>query len=137
MMPTWQGFWCRPGARTTWPQRFSRSWPAITFRWTTVAEAELRKALQLVEAAVARVEADSVTHSSGLAKVSLVGTGMLNTPGVAARMFRTLAESNINIEMISTSEIRITCIVEQELAEAAVRALHAAFDLDQVPAARA
>jgi len=103
----------------------------------TVAEAELRKALQLVEAAVARVEADSVTHSSGLAKVSLVGTGMLNTPGVAARMFRTLAESNINIEMISTSEIRITCIVEQELAEAAVRALHAAFDLDQVPAARA
>jgi aspartate kinase len=75
-----------------------------------------------------------VTHSGGLAKVSLVGTGMLNTPGVAARMFRTLADSNINIEMISTSEIRITCIVEQEMAEAAVRALHSAFDLDQVPA---
>ena len=103
----------------------------------TVTESELRRALQLVEPAVTHVEASTVTHSSGLAKVSLVGTGMLNTPGVAARMFRTLAESNINIEMISTSEIRITCIVEQELAEAAVRALHSAFDLDQVPAARA
>jgi aspartate kinase len=100
----------------------------------TVAEGELPHALRLVEPAVTHVEADSVTHSGGLAKVSLVGTGMLNTPGVAARMFRTLADSNINIEMISTSEIRITCIVEQEMAEAAVRALHSAFDLDQVPA---
>ena len=103
----------------------------------TVTESELQHALQLVEPAVTHVEASNVTHSSGLAKVSLVGTGMLNTPGVAARMFRTLADAGINIEMISTSEIRITCIVEQELAVAAVRALHSAFDLDQVPAARA
>jgi len=103
----------------------------------TVAEAELGHALRLVESAVARVEASSVTHSSGLAKVSVVGTGMLNTPGVAARMFRALADARINIEMISTSEIRITCIVEQELAESAVRALHSAFELDQVPAAPA
>src|SRR5262249_27874337 len=101
----------------------------------TVAEAELAQALKLVEPAVERVEAKSVNHSSGLAKVSLVGTGMLNTPGVAARMFRTLADARINIEMISTSEIRITCIVEQQLAHAAVRALHAAFELDQGPAA--
>jgi aspartate kinase len=99
----------------------------------TVAEDELAQALKLVETVVERVEAQSVNHSGGLAKVSLVGTGMLNTPGVAARMFRTLADAGINIEMISTSEIRITCIVEQEQAEAAVRALHSAFDLDQVP----
>ena len=101
----------------------------------TVAESELAQALTLVETAIERVEAKSVNHSSGLAKVSLVGTGMLNTPGVAARMFRTLADARINIEMISTSEIRITCIVEQQLAHDAVRALHAAFELDQGPAA--
>jgi aspartate kinase len=83
------------------------------------------------------VQGRSVNHSGGLAKVSLVGTGMLNTPGIAARMFRTLADAGINIEMISTSEIRITCIVEQDQALLAVRALHAAFDLDQVPAAPA
>jgi aspartate kinase len=100
----------------------------------TVAESELAHALRLVEPELARLEAAGVSHSAGLAKVSLVGTGMLNTPGVAARMFRTLSDANINIEMISTSEIRITCIVEQDEAETAVRALHAAFDLDQVPA---
>jgi len=59
---------------------------------------------------------------------------MLGTPGVAARMFRTLAEERINIEMISTSEIRITCLIERAEVERAVRALHAAYELDQVPA---
>lgn len=103
----------------------------------TVAVAELQQALRLVESAVERVDARSVSHSSGLAKVSLVGTGMLNTPGVAARMFRTLADASINIEMISTSEIRITCIVEEDQALHAVRALHQAFKLDQVATAPA
>jgi aspartate kinase len=98
----------------------------------TVSQDELQEALRLVAPAVGRVHARDVSHSGGLAKVSLVGTGMLNTPGIAARMFRTLADAKINIEMISTSEIRITCIVDQDRAEAAVRALHAAFDLDQV-----
>jgi aspartate kinase len=59
---------------------------------------------------------------------------MLGTPGVAARMFRALAEAGINIYMISTSEIRITCIVERDEAERGVRALHSAFELDQIPA---
>ncbi|HEY7201979.1 MAG TPA: aspartate kinase [Candidatus Dormibacteraeota bacterium] len=103
----------------------------------TVNDEELAQALRLVEPAVEQVQGRSVNHSGGLAKVSLVGTGMLNTPGIAARMFRTLADAGINIEMISTSEIRITCIVEQDQALLAVRALHAAFDLDQVPAAPA
>src|SRR5579875_773194 len=87
----------------------------------------------LAEAAAARVGAAGVSQAGGLAKVSLVGTGMLGTPGIAARMFRTLAEAGINIEMISTSEIRITCIVDRRRAEEAVRALHAAFELEQVP----
>ena len=112
----------------------SREHTDLTF---TVNEEELAHALRLVEPAVQRVRAEGVSHSGGLAKVSLVGTGMLNTPGVAARMFRTLADAGINIEMISTSEIRITCIVGREHARAAVRALHAAFDLDQVPTAPA
>ena len=98
----------------------------------TVTEPDLRHALALVEPAAAEVGGRGLSHSGGLAKVSLVGTGMLGTPGIAARMFRTLADAGINIEMISTSEIRITCIVEREDAERAVRALHAAFALDQV-----
>jgi aspartate kinase len=101
----------------------------------TVSESELPQVLGLVEQAVREVEATGLSQSAGLAKVSLVGTGMLGTPGIAARMFRTLAEAAINIEMISTSEIRITCIVERDRGEAAVRALHSAFKLDQVTTA--
>jgi aspartate kinase len=100
----------------------------------TVAESDLAHALALVEPAAREVQAQGVSHSPGLAKVSVVGTGMLGTPGVAARMFRALAEAGINIYMISTSEIRITCIVERDEAERAVRALHSAFELDQIPA---
>ena len=100
----------------------------------TVNEAEASKSLKLVEPVAVEVGAGGVSHAGSLAKVSLVGTGMLGTPGIAARMFRTLAEAGINIEMISTSEIRITCIVKREHAEPAARALHAAFRLDQVPA---
>lgn len=96
----------------------------------TVSELELAQSLDLVETAAREVGAVGLNRAGGLAKVSLVGTGMLGTPGVAARMFRTLASAGVNIEMISTSEIRITCIVEQAQAEPAVRALHAAFDLD-------
>jgi aspartate kinase len=99
----------------------------------TVHESALRQALALVEPAARLVEAEGVTRAGGLAKVSIVGTGMLGTPGIAARMFRTLADEGVNIEMISTSEIRITCIVEQSDGERAVRALHAAFELDQTP----
>jgi len=87
----------------------------------TVNEAEASKSLKLVEPVAEEVGAGGVSHAGSLAKVSLVGTGMLGTPGIAARMFRTLAESGINIEMISTSEIRITCIVKREHAEPAAR----------------
>jgi aspartate kinase len=100
----------------------------------TLSEAALPAALELLEVVTRDTHCDGLSQSGGLAKVSLVGTGMLGTPGIAARMFRTLAEASINIEMISTSEIRITCIIERERAEDAVRALHAAFSLDQAPA---
>src|SRR5262249_18940851 len=100
----------------------------------TVSDAAASQSLKLVEPVAIEVGAGGVSHASGLAKVSLVGTGMLGTPGIAARMFRTLAEAGINIEMISTSEIRITCIVRRDHAEPAARALHSAFQLDQVPA---
>ena len=63
--------------------------------------------------------------------MSIVGTGMLGQPGIAARMFEALSAARINIEMISTSEIRITCIVARERAREAVRALHRAYQLDE------
>ena len=99
----------------------------ITF---TVDEGDLKQAVALVREANRQIGAQEVLSSGGLAKLSIVGTGMLGTPGIAGRMFRTLAEAKINIEMISTSEIRITCLVDRKRAEDGVRALHTAFDLD-------
>lgn len=99
----------------------------ITF---TVAQADLAEAVRLVEEQARKIGAKDVRAAGGLAKVSIVGTGMLGMPGVAARMFRTLAKQKINIEGISTSEIRITCLVEVRHAGEAVRALHSAFELD-------
>ncbi|MDQ6772579.1 MAG: aspartate kinase [Candidatus Dormibacteraeota bacterium] len=96
----------------------------------TLGEADLKEALGLVEPVRQAIGAEGFSHSGALAKISIVGTGMLGTPGIAARMFRTLAAERINIEMISTSEIRITCIIERADAERAVRALHSAYDLD-------
>ena len=72
-----------------------------------------------------------VVTAEDLAKVSIVGTGMRDAPGYASRMFRALADSRVNIEMISTSEIRITCIVKEAHVVRAARALHAAFRLDE------
>jgi aspartate kinase len=77
------------------------------------------------------VGAVGVTHDATLAKVSVVGTGMQNSPGYASTMFRALADAGVNIEMITTSEIRITCIVSEAQSKDAVRALHKAFALDE------
>jgi len=71
-----------------------------------------------------------VTDST-LAKVSVVGTGMQNTPGYAASMFRALHEQGINIQLITTSEIRITCIISEDKVKDAVQALHQAFKLEE------
>ena len=97
----------------------------------TVDRTELAKALAVVEPIALKVGAGGVTHDAALAKVSVVGTGMQNSPGYASTMFRALADAGVNIEMISTSEIRITCIVSESQCGDAVRALHKAFELDQ------
>ena len=93
----------------------------------TVNRTDLTRALEVVKMAAGELGCRDVVSSDNLAKLSIVGTGMQDAPGYAARMFRALADNNVNIEMITTSEIRITCIVEEgKLAEAA-RVLHAAF----------
>ena len=72
-----------------------------------------------------------ITGDERIAKVSIVGMGMRSHAGIAAQMFRTLAEEGINIQMISTSEIKITVVIEEKYTELAVRVLHKAFELDQ------
>jgi aspartate kinase len=98
----------------------------------SVAESDLKAAEKLVKAAAKSIGAKKVESAAGVAKLSIVGTGMLGTPGIAGRMFRSLAEAGINIEMISTSEIRITCLVARDQVQKGVRALHKTFELDLV-----
>ena len=97
----------------------------------TVAKSDLDKAMQVVEPIAKSIGARGCVADAKLGKVSIVGTGMQNTPGYAARMFRTLYDANINIELISTSEIRITCIIDEARVSDAVAALHKAFELDK------
>lgn len=96
----------------------------------TVSRDDAGSALRIVRAAAERLGADDVLLTDNLAKVSLIGAAMQNTPGYASRMFRTLADAGINIDMISTSEIRITCVVREDRIDDAARALHSAFGLD-------
>ncbi len=98
----------------------------------TVKRTDLPRALEVVEQVAKSLGSRGVVSADNLAKVSIVGTGMLDAPGYAARMFRALAEQSINIEMITTSEIRITCIVDKARVAEAARALHAAFQLEKV-----
>lgn len=96
----------------------------------SVAESDLKAAEKLVKAAAKSIGAKKVESAAGVAKLSIVGTGMLGTPGIAGRMFRSLADAGINIEMISTSEIRITCLVARDQVQKGVRVLHKTFQLD-------
>jgi len=96
----------------------------------TIAEADLERALETVNDVAKDIDARGVVSDSDLAKVTIVGTGMQNSPGYASRMFRCLYESQVNIEMITTSEIRITCIISEIQVDVAVAALHTAFELD-------
>jgi aspartate kinase len=97
----------------------------------TVSKGDLARALPLVEAVARQIGAASVGTDDKIGKVSIVGTGIQSAPGFASRMFRCLYDAGINIEMISTSEIRITCIVREERVADAVRALHRAFELEK------
>ena len=97
----------------------------------TVARTDLDEAMRVSEPVVKSIKAKGCVSDSKLGKVSIVGTGMQNTPGYAAKMFRALFEAGINIELITTSEIRITCIIHEDKVKEAVRALHKAFELDK------
>jgi aspartate kinase len=103
----------------------------ITDLTFTVARSDLLKAMSIVEPVVKSVGGKQCVTDSTLAKVSVVGTGMQNTPGYAARMFRVLHEQGINIQLITTSEIRITCIISEDKVKDAVQALHQAFELEE------
>jgi aspartate kinase len=97
----------------------------------TVPTEDLARSLQVMEKMRSEVDAAGVSHDPLIGRVSLVGAGMKTNPGVAAQMFEVLAAEGVNIEMISTSAIRISCVVHEDDVAKAVRALHRAFDLDE------
>ena len=99
----------------------------ITF---TTARADAKKALKIMEDKAKAIGAERVTMDDNIAKVSIVGRGMISHAGIASKMFAVLAAENINIEAITTSEIKVSCVIESKYGELAVRALHTAFGLD-------
>ncbi|MFH1032282.1 MAG: aspartate kinase [Chloroflexota bacterium] len=103
----------------------------ITDLTFTIAKSDLDKAMKVVKPIARSIGARECVGDSKLGKISVIGTGMQNTPGYAARMFRTLSDKGINIQLITTSEIRITCIIEESRVKDAVRVLHRAFELDE------
>lgn len=102
----------------------------ITDLTFTVNRDQMQDALKVIKPVAKQIGAKDIASDSKMGKVSIVGTGMQNTPGFAARMFATLSENGINIELITTSEIRITCIMEEAKVKDAVRALHKAFEVE-------
>ena len=96
----------------------------------TVPKVDLERAVAICESLQAELGAESVSFDDHMARVSLVGAGMKTHPGVTATMFEVLANLGINLEMISTSSIRISCVVREDVVEEAMRALHTAFGLD-------
>jgi aspartate kinase len=96
----------------------------------TVTKDQISEAMKVAKPIAKKLGASDIVADSELGKVSIVGTGMQNTPGFAAKMFDTLSANGINIELISTSEIRITCIIKESKVKDAVRALHKAFEVE-------
>jgi aspartate kinase len=103
----------------------------ITDLTFTVAQSQLDKAMEVVKPIALSIGAKECVSDPKAGKVSIIGTGMQNAPGYAARMFDTLSKEGINIQLITTSEIRITCIIDEARVKDAVRALHRAFELDK------
>ena len=98
----------------------------------TVPRPDFRKAMELVKKIAADIGAENVSGADNIAKVSIVGVGMRNNSGIASTMFHVLANEGINIMMISTSEIKVSCVIEEKYTELAIRALHDAFALERV-----
>lgn len=103
----------------------------ITDLTFTAAKSQLSKAMEVVKPIAKSIGARECVSDAKLGKVSIIGTGMQNTPGYAARMFGALSEKGINIQLITTSEIRITCIIDEARVKEAVQALHRAFELER------
>ena len=99
----------------------------------TLATSNLREAMPIMQAKGKEIEAQDVTSDSEISKISVVGAGMRSHAGVAARIFNVLSKEGINMMMISTSEIRVSCIIDKQKTEQAVRALHDEFKLDEEP----
>jgi aspartate kinase len=97
----------------------------------TVTKDQINEAMKVAKPIAKKLGASDIVSDTELGKVSIVGTGMQNTPGFAAKMFETLSDNGINIELISTSEIRITCIIKESKVKEAVRALHKAFETEE------
>lgn len=97
----------------------------------TIESDELEKALPLVNDVVMKIGASGMSYGKDVAKISIVGAGMQSNPGVAAAMFEALADANINIHMISTSEIKVSCIIDETEVNKAVQALHNKFRLEE------
>ena len=99
----------------------------------TIPRVDVKKAVPIIQNVANEIGAKSVSVTDSIAKVSLVGVGMRSHSGVAAKMFEVLSGEGVNIMMISTSEIKISCVIDEKYMELAMRALHAAFGLDRVP----
>jgi aspartate kinase len=95
----------------------------------TVPMADFQRTIDLIQGVAKDIGVDKVVGDEEIAKVSIIGVGMRNHAGIASKMFETLSQENINISMISTSEIKISCVIEEKYTELAVRALHDAFGL--------
>ena len=109
----------------------TRTGSNITDMTFTVPRTDYERAMKIVERVAGDIGAEQVTGSEDIAKVSIVGVGMRNHSGIATTMFDVLAREGINIMMISTSEIKVSCVIEEKYTELAVRALHDAFGLDK------
>jgi aspartate kinase len=97
----------------------------------TVSRGDLKKANDVIKSIAKSIKAKEVVTDAKLGKVSIVGTGMQNTPGYASKMFSALSKAGINIQLITTSEIRITCVIDEAKVKEAVLALHRAFELEK------
>ena len=98
----------------------------------TINQDDLEKSLDILKPVVDDLDAETVVGDSNLAKISVVGVGMRSHAGIATTMFHALAEKGINIQMISTSEIKISVTIDREYTELAVRTLHNAFELEKI-----
>ena len=102
--------------------------------WDATISGDYKRALEILERTASDMGAREVSGDERIVKVSLVGVGMRSHAGIASTMFAALAAEGVNIRMISTSEIKISVVIDEKYLELAVRALHAAFNLDQPPA---